>query len=368
MADRFRALPVGRGDCFILDTAGNTVMVDGGQARLGIESTLRAADVRSLDVVVCTHADSDHANGVLGVLAHSAIDVGEVWLPGQWTTRLEDLIQRPDEFAEELWDDIAADELEDSSLEEYANSISDGSGDDEGHLSRKGANAGDSLVFESDGPTSPLAGRFPWHPLNSKLLWECLSVAERIKRITLAAHDRGCRVRWFDFELFRSQNKPEGGELFLGPVNAVELAAPTPRKPNALRFLALSLANKRSLVFSSPADGARSDVLFCADSNLAFELPALSEDLLFTAPHHGSEANAGAYARVKHLSGRVVVRSDANYSQRPGNTYRCEPRAYCTICPGARALKKEAVTLEAENGVWRAVSSRGCACRVDAIR
>ena len=62
-------------------------------------------------------------------------------------------------------------------------------------------------------------------------------------------------------------------------------------------------------------------MLFCADSDLAFDLPS-SRALLATAPHHGSESNAAAYGAVLQASPDVTwVRSDGRFASRPCSAF-----------------------------------------------
>lgn len=80
------------GDAFVHQRGDGTILVDGG----GSSHNLAVALVRDLpatshlDVVVCTHADLDHANGLKTLLTDwrkrkkGAASVGEFWLPGRW--------------------------------------------------------------------------------------------------------------------------------------------------------------------------------------------------------------------------------------------------------------------------------------------
>ena len=43
-------------------------------------------------VVVCTHNDADHANGILGFL-EAGLRCGEVWLPGRWLEALPSVLR-----------------------------------------------------------------------------------------------------------------------------------------------------------------------------------------------------------------------------------------------------------------------------------
>lgn len=79
-------LDVGQGDSTLIRGRGLSVLVDGGGSvgsdfdvgTRTVVPALRALGVRSLDVVVATHADTDHIEGLSGVLR--ALPVGELWI------------------------------------------------------------------------------------------------------------------------------------------------------------------------------------------------------------------------------------------------------------------------------------------------
>jgi len=97
------------------------------------------------------------------------------------------------------------------------------------------------------------------------------------------------------------------------------------RRWTALQYLALTRANKQSLVFISPSNEKEPAALFTADSDLNFSQPIpWSNGMIITAPHHGSENNANAYAQFIKGTSRnlyaVWVRSDGRFKTRPGNS------------------------------------------------
>ena len=99
MGSKFTALPVGQGDAFLLERGERAILVDGGRARHAFTSTIAAhSKTQRLSIVVCTHADADHAEGLIGLLEGNTIQVEEVWLPGRWTERLADLCRDPEAF------------------------------------------------------------------------------------------------------------------------------------------------------------------------------------------------------------------------------------------------------------------------------
>lgn len=77
-------IAVGDGSCYVLRSGGRTLMFDCGSqpypliGRRSVVPTLRKMGVERLDVLVISHADIDHYNGSLDVLA--SMEVGEVWV------------------------------------------------------------------------------------------------------------------------------------------------------------------------------------------------------------------------------------------------------------------------------------------------
>lgn len=120
MHTSFVALPVGQGDAFILVRDGKRV--DGGKSARTLIRLLALERTEHIDVVVCTHNDQDHAEGIAGLFENAACSVGEVWLPGRWSERIVDLFASNDEFLGELEDNIKAEQSD--SLENASPSAS----------------------------------------------------------------------------------------------------------------------------------------------------------------------------------------------------------------------------------------------------
>jgi competence protein ComEC len=79
-----RMFAVGDGSCFLFQTGGKTLMFDcGSQAmplvgRQTVVPGLKQLGIEHLDIVILSHADIDHYNGILDVL--DVVSAGEVWL------------------------------------------------------------------------------------------------------------------------------------------------------------------------------------------------------------------------------------------------------------------------------------------------
>jgi hypothetical protein len=385
---RFIAIPVARGDAFYLEREGFSVLTDGGGNQRDLPLKFRnATNAKDVNVVLCTHNDADHANGLRGFLK-SNLKCGEVWLPGRWLGALPDILRPFVEVFDKLEDNIAKThspskvETEESSLstiEAYAEHLystsSDTLGIEEG-----------PPVGEDGWPESYLqmlknaeSWKVPPHRLRNqapsdwsfcsyrhygqiggtdvRLLWSAIKAADRIRDIAINAFGRKIPVRWFEFDTIN----PSGGVSELQPVNAREVARVRPRVGPLLDWLALTVSNKESLVFWSPPTEHHPGVLFTADSDLAgAKLPLKLDHAIATAPHHGSEANANAYRAVAlantHGTPSITwVRSDGKYLSRPGSTYLgLAPRRLCTLCrrTGGIWATKQAVRLYSQSGAW----------------
>ena len=98
------------GDAFVHRRANGTILVDGGgrSATLAAELVAQTPAISRLDVVVCTHADLDHANGLKSILtdwrasAKAPVTIGEFWLPGRWLEVARTGLQDPKRLMAEL--------------------------------------------------------------------------------------------------------------------------------------------------------------------------------------------------------------------------------------------------------------------------
>lgn len=164
-----------------------------------------------------------------------------------------------------------------------------------------------------------------------------INMADRVARIARRAIQKGCHIRFFEYNLHQSL----GGALgILEPVNSQEISKfPTFANADILDYLALTIDNKQSLVFYSPESQGEGAVLFCADSDLSgvsLNLPRPSNNILITSPHHGSESNKQAYQIINEWLGdkakAIWVRSDSRSKSRPGQIYKQQKNRYCTRC------------------------------------
>ena len=389
MKSRLVAIGVAQGDAFFIERRdGFSALVDGGRSVIGFPEEFQRATKRdNTNVVICTHNDADHANGIIGFL-QSGLRCKEVWLPASWTDRLRDLF-RPDQFTSELADNVmeldereASNAREGELLERVAvdyqtreearseKEAVDAEGLVEGTLDE----SSDDQIAISHYPLfcwnhdQPFHRRKLWaHDRRFRLFAEAIAAGDRIRQITRLAFHRGCRIRWFEYS---SSDAAGGMPRIMVPVNAREVLKVTVNKSTALMYLALTVTNRQSLVFCSPRDGTVPPILFTADSNLSFlSTVPWSAGMVVTAPHHGSESNAAAYKRFRcemsDPTSVVWIRSDGKFKSRPGPSF-LDLRAsnvpvFCTLCRRASQPKQNLV-FEISRRRWNPVGTRACLC------
>lgn len=385
--NRFIAVKVGKGDAFYLENMEISFLVDGGASKTKLPSLLNEANIlNDIDIIVCTHSDEDHVNGLIGYF-QSNKKCKEVWLPGSWMSRLDDMLNRPNDFIKELIENIS-DLDEDfllyngNTLEEIGNFISQRRSDldinldneSETHFPvlpyRNNNNESSFEVLKDESrydkatkdehndnespeecspnerkrsfsqenlsrfvnelnniPTNPFHQKTISHPIKpfdrNKIFHSAINAAEKILELSTLAYNSGAKVRWFEYSNFRSG----GGLKYFHPVNSIEIFQA--RKRLALEFLCLTKANIESLVFYAYNEDHSAGVLFCADSNFSFQqrLDFLSDclNLIVTAPHHGAEANKIVYQKLAPYinSNTIFVRSDTRQSRTKSSPRPC---------------------------------------------
>jgi hypothetical protein len=387
----FIAIGVGQGDAFFLEREGLAVLIDGGRSVQGFPAQFQKVTNRdSVDILVCTHNDADHANGILGFL-RSGLTCKEVWLPGSWTDRLEDLLLHPESFTEELISNIEEIEVTPEKRlllhalgDQYSERMMQQERTNEGAASTTDA-LSEALekattiedyggIFLYPPPLwPPKDWPYPWYRMwrlmrrdyeRFRLFIEAISAATLIREISLAAYHAGALIRWFEYNTMSNDG---GIQNVLLPLNSSEVFRIRIRRWPALMYLALTTSNKQSLVFLSPANDEEPAVLFTADSDLSFpqSIP-WSNGMIVTAPHHGSEANANAYSRFTRDTSNnldvIWVRSDGRFKTRPGKSYlSVRGGRFCTLCRGCNYPKQD-VRLMVVSGKWEPVFTRECCC------
>jgi phosphoribosyl 1,2-cyclic phosphodiesterase len=385
----FIAIGVGQGDAFFFKKGGLTALVDGGRSSQGFPTQFQRTTRRtSIDVLICTHNDADHAAGILGFL-RSGLTSREVWLPGSWTSRLDDLLRQPGQFTNELIRNISertsnreshlnleslGDEITRAEIDEVPSEDEPISSEWLSEALELASDRGDGDeqwpylhdVLFYDWPYLDYPLRRLERPDAFQLFLQAISAASMIRNIALAAYHSGSLIRWFEY----SPHARGGIPNFLLPVNASEILRirkRAPKRQRVLDYLALTTSNQQSLVFMSPKTENEPAVLFTADSPLTSPTTiSWSDGMIITAPHHGSEANAHAYKRFyNETKGAIAaswVRSDGKYASRPGPSYlNAHGKRFCTLCRGSNPPKQNVRFVVSGSG-WKDHATRQCSC------
>jgi hypothetical protein len=362
MIIQFDALKVGKGDSFLLQADTKFYLFDGGEYYGQVTGFLKQKGIVDIDIVICSHNDSDHTNGLIGLL-ESHISVREVWLPATWrdflvtaakkecwpASLLEELIFPPDELPER-YEAIVGGDFTPELDKEY---IEETSEDDclTGILA-KFADLECTYI-----PHTLLCGylELPPHFLNNIII-----AGEKIIKIVKCAWDRGCHIRFFQYLSSGNPHRRKVYETKFIPLNCREISKIRKYK-RISDALFLTLVNKESLVFQY--DGGDNCIVFTADSNFKFLDKTMPlPPAIVTAPHHGASDNAKVYSMFS-VDNIVWVRSDSKNPDRPCMEYISQKTRYCTICNNGN-LPKQAVVIQWDGNNWVATDeTRPCRCQ-----
>ena len=395
----FTALPVTAGDAFLLQREGMNVLVDGGSSPRELQAMLTAADITRIDVAVATHADRDHAGGLVGIFGSSKWSVGELWVPAFWTWRLGEVVYDDANFLDEVLRDIErlpSKEDADQAVELPREALEGRWSDPFAKVRRSDR---DPQGWQATGrgwvltPSVEEALRARVTERAAQLegwreeLWAQAVEAQRLIR-DLLAHAIAARVPIVPLEPVESPT--DHASSYRGwPLIGLNSVPSRPRvvPVGALRLMELSRNNEYSLVFLAPESSASPAVLFCADSNFAWwpdpdsyrsyrsHIPDAPEgDLIATAPHHGSASNPRPYELIARWMGPTGTRYDAprqrhwvrGTSRRvhlAGSAYlSLSPPDFrhCVRCLGSR--RAAPVRGESAGAHW-VLESSSCSCR-----
>lgn len=311
MASTLIALPLKSGEAFLLRTPDENgrewvILVDGGKA-YGKDSRELAkilADVKPtidrIDVVICTHSDADHSQG-LWFLADDwyamGRKIGEFWLPGRWANAVPSILTDPSGFVAKLHSGAieaasqivrdtaegfslsrenryfkASAMLADGELETAVSRIDDveyllkieaafgehslglGLTDIEAEQLRADFEETDTEIDLLETALSDKSVYRSWFDLPGEISFshylkmapesqvafaEVAETAKAIHKIATSALVNKIRVRWFDFGEYKKDEVPFGGlPGLLEPCCAVEVA---PSRTKAARLTNLTL-------------------------------------------------------------------------------------------------------------------------------
>ena len=337
MSTRFTALEIGSGDAFLLEEFDNEwkCLYDAGGNQKTIVSLLTKKHITKINLAICSHSDKDHANGFIGLL-QSNINIDEIWLPGTWASVLKYVKDKgigPDEV--EFLGKVKC-ECKEKATDGLIVRINDKDIYNEEDLFDP-----EETIKKFSDSLSFLGQSFFQYSDFYCLLYKGISTKcrslvlaiDRIITIARLAYQKGCKIRWFKPVNYCTRNSVDYGFVAL---NSEEMSC-VQKPKNAQRFALLLLCyltakNKYSLVFEYLKDNIPI-TRFSADSDCSCQsVSPYSQNIIVTAPHHGSSANANVYSSIQGKD-IIWVRSDKRKSKnRPCSAFKNLNNKYCLAC------------------------------------
>lgn len=421
MTSRFVALPVNRGDAFLLDRGNKTVLVDGGASEKGLVSELKKhwkQGQRVIDTVVVTHNDLDHTGGIIGLLNSSEFKVREIRLPAYWQSVYEvvanhnthsrfslALVKLVHDFV------VVAGRVRHASIKELVSEVlrrERGYWDEKSerrytkrdHIERvfgfsegltPTADAFDKLIFvlgnevELDDTVDKMYDQLFSVMENTDVwgtsfnieiaAWQLIELSKHVNNIVKISQlslNNHIMIRYYLHDHSLSIKKGMDDD-FLVPVNAKEISSRDldvfcyschKEIECAVIQTVKSISNRYSIPFYALETENSPGVLFCAEC--CVHPIGMSPDRLVIAAgfHHGAKDNSSAYEKIEKWGrGIIWVRSDGGKSSRPCQKYvDLLGQKFCTIC-NKPIYKKQPVRLYAIGKNWtNRCRTRTCSC------
>lgn len=344
---KFKALPVNVGDCFLIECNKKMILVDGGQNKTHIIKLLKNENIPNnhFDVLICTHYDSDHVNGIIGILKSQNYTFKEIWLP----EILGSIGYSIESNVENIFKNLHNYENNSYTLKENVE-LPFKELTNENQIEEIDFNL--LSVLKRELKNDYLYFRYLNNNYNTKIIKSLISAIKLISQ----SNNSGAYIRWFKYQSSYSK------DLINFNLSALNCKQSGLNKFNEVQFFyalqLLSTINQESLVFMYE-DETYPNILFTADSDLSFcSSIHLRENSLVTAPHHGSSANDSAYSKLKG-DNLIFVRSDRSQIKRPGKGFLMQSHRYCTICRNKTIKNK--VELQYNNNRFVTQNSK-CIC------
>ena len=357
---KLTALPVNVGDSFLLRDDDKIILVDGGMNKNHIVQLLKKEHIPNdhIDLLVCTHYDADHINGIIGIIKSQKFTFKEIWLPEILGSIGYTLSKKTTELFKDLRENEIHFELENSECESIfklqENEEIDPASEGNNSFEEIDTKVLDDFVdYQHFWYYEPF-----WHYYDSNIDYKMMLTLNSTTSLISNALHSGAYIRWFKYNGYT--HKTYGFNLYSENALQTDITLYDSKQFFlALYHLSLSDINKYSLVYIYQKENVP-DILFSADSDLHFyqQQVTLKDNSIVTAPHHGSSTNDNAYQKI---SGKdlIFVRSDRSQQTRPGQGYLNQAHRYCTIC--RNHTPKQKIELNYNNPTFY-TSARPCQC------
>lgn len=362
MTAQFEALPVGRGDAFFLQDGEYSFLFDGGESRHWVENHLLSNNVSKLNVVICSHNDKDHAEGIIGILESNKIHIDEVWIPVTWGDFVN-LAARKDFWPVALFDEL----FDNASSKDYENIRNF----DKKSIDSIENNLEDSIKMLINMHERNKSLSLELNPFTSSTkkadiekFINYLFAGFRILQIIKYAYKNKCKIRMFKYLPNGNQNATPVTNYLWIPVNCQEIKQMQSFTNSLSEIINLTIMNFESLVFKYENTDNFS-IIFTADSDFSFlngKKLVFGNPTIATSPHHGSSDNCDVYTKLQSTN-ITWVRSDCKSRSRPCNEFKQQKSRYCTRCNPRNSIE-QSVSINWLNGNWiPAAGVRSCKCK-----
>lgn len=350
---KFKALEIGSGDAFLLETEGKQILFDSGGSKSKIRDLTKKN--KTIDLAICSHNDSDHSNGFIGLLENPSCDIKEIWLPGIWIPILHFLIEEGinrglvDLYFKDI-EEINQIKNESDETYDYYSLV------EETNVSIETFD--DKLQEISEIEESGhryLPHLFHYHHWYKN---EFINL-DRIIKIAGLAYKKGSKIRWFKPE--RQNPSIQNPSYNFKPLNSKEFTRiDKVSANNFLKLLFLTNENKYSMVFEFHKEN-KPIIVFSADSDFSFTSGlSYKNNIIITAPHHGSESNKVAYNKI--TGDKIIwIRSDRKSRKRPCQDFKNLNDKYCLSC-AIKNHKEEVYFQLNTSSNWIRTKGLNCNC------
>ena len=377
---KFTALEIGSGDAFLLEDSENNwnCLFDAGGSKSTIVTLLKKKFKKrknnKLNLAICSHNDIDHTNGFIGLL-QSDIEIDEIWLPGTWASVLkyvEDNGVGPDEIEcmvnvekEYFGQDSECPRIRENDKSTIANLLDSETAVSIEDFDESLAAISEVIELESHDFSMKwfLYNHYYWHRREKNMGAGHPSLLLALNKITLIgglAYRKGCKIRWFN--PFGPCNKKMIDYGFVALTSSKMMQVQKPKNAYSFAFLCcLTVENVYSIVFEY-CDNDTPIIRFSADSDCyAQSVSPYPENIIVTAPHHGSEANDRVY-RMLQGNKIIWVRSDRKSSKRPCQAFKNLDNKYCLACYQKNSKCEICFTYDHSSKRWEYQNGIACHC------
>jgi Metallo-beta-lactamase superfamily len=388
---KFTAFDVQEGDAFLLEKDEKKILIDGGKDRGNkFPEKFLSTGIKQLDLIVCTHADSDHAEGLINLLrSDDDLTCKEIWIPAKWQRYIDKIKANRVGFIIKLIHEIKF-KSQDKSLVEmvksaektyelepeekvfenvesiysnfssitYCREMKDSNGykttnpsQYEKYLLIKLAPSevkhySNGFLFELNGGGLILHLHGIGELTDSQFedFREALGKYGKLEALLDEVNKKSIKISWF--ELVENPMTKEDYDAYdeqglLTPLCHYKITTYTHKRSSEpiLEMLPKYNPNKISLVLASKRTDTNPLIIFSSDSDFEkIENIPSEENMLITVPHHGSKSNIEALDKCIEVSkgkNPLWIRGDSHritMSESFITKVKSLEKTYCTLC------------------------------------